>query len=302
VRRDSESLETITISGGVGSLYFATASQRLTIVASEDGSGAYTLELGEFKWRRGEYAAVEIVRTTTVQRDAAGTWSFTDDAEDLDIDLLVNPDGTGEYIDRSSRSIVAVDFDSDGTGPAGSIEMQPVPVFTVASSFPPVGTLGSLAPRCEVPPPSVETEEPAPETVTRVIVIDALVLFDFGEHELLDSAGLTLEGIADALIELDDPILIRGHTDSVGTDEDNLELSLRRAEAVKEQLVANGLTVEIDVEGVGETEPREPNKIDGVDNEAGRAANRRVEIVVLDENASCEDGTCEVVIEEEVSE
>lgn len=72
-------------------------------------------------------------------------------------------------------------------------------------------------------------------------------------------------------------IRIIGHTDDIGSEQDNLLLSLGRAEAVKQALVDRGVNDErIETEGKGETEPIAPN-----DTEEGRAENRRVEFIVL---------------------
>jgi outer membrane protein OmpA-like peptidoglycan-associated protein len=67
-----------------------------------------------------------------------------------------------------------------------------------------------------------------------------------------------------------------GHTDATGNDADNLRLSVERAERVKGALVAAGIAADrIEVEGRGATEPKAPN-----DTDAGRAQNRRVELMV----------------------
>ena len=55
-------------------------------------------------------------------------------------------------------------------------------------------------------------------------------------------------------------IRIIGHTDDIGSEQDNLLLSLGRAEAVKQALVDRGVNDErIETEGKGETEPIAPN-------------------------------------------
>ena len=72
-------------------------------------------------------------------------------------------------------------------------------------------------------------------------------------------------------------IRIVGHTDDVGSEQDNIALSLGRAEAVKRALTERGVEgVRIETEGKGESEPIAPN-----DSEEGRAENRRVEFIVL---------------------
>jgi outer membrane protein OmpA-like peptidoglycan-associated protein len=78
-------------------------------------------------------------------------------------------------------------------------------------------------------------------------------------------------------------VLIEGHTDSKGSPDLNLELSKRRAEAVKDWLVKKKRIPKsiITTRGFGETKPVAPNtNPDGSDNPQGRQQNRRVEITV----------------------
>jgi OOP family OmpA-OmpF porin len=72
-------------------------------------------------------------------------------------------------------------------------------------------------------------------------------------------------------------ISILGHTDSHGSDEKNLQLSTERAEAVKQYLLANSKFVasQIQAIGYGESKPIASNET-----AEGRAANRRVEVVI----------------------
>ena len=70
---------------------------------------------------------------------------------------------------------------------------------------------------------------------------------------------------------------IQGHTDNIGSDEANMQLSTRRAEAVKKYLVDNGIAADrIETRGFGEARP-----IDSNDTDLGRARNRRIEFVVI---------------------
>ena len=77
-------------------------------------------------------------------------------------------------------------------------------------------------------------------------------------------------------------IVLRGHTDSVGDDEANLRVSERRAEMVRDWLVEQGVGEErITVIAIGEQRPIAPNaQLDGTPDEAGRAANRRVDVTI----------------------
>ena len=103
------------------------------------------------------------------------------------------------------------------------------------------------------------------------------IYFDFASDKIKPESEPVLREIADALNH--NPtwkLRVEGHTDNIGGDDYNLNLSQRRAEAVKLALVtryhigAERLTPK----GFGATRPKEPN-----DTLAGRARNRRVELV-----------------------
>ena len=71
-------------------------------------------------------------------------------------------------------------------------------------------------------------------------------------------------------------ILIGGHTDDVGSDTDNLRLSEARARAVRDYLVAAGISAErLEYRGYGESRPLQPGN-----SEAARALNRRTTVEV----------------------
>lgn len=111
-----------------------------------------------------------------------------------------------------------------------------------------------------------------------VITLSGSVIFPSGKSELLPSARNKLSEVATALAQGDasSKIIIEGHTDSVGSPEMNQALSLRRAEAVRDELVAQGVPADrLSVQGFGPTRPIADNATP-----AGRANNRRVEIVV----------------------
>ncbi|MGE5640969.1 MAG: OmpA family protein, partial [Clostridia bacterium] len=72
-------------------------------------------------------------------------------------------------------------------------------------------------------------------------------------------------------------VIAIGHTDSIGTDEYNQKLSVRRAESVKSYLVSKGVEQNrVYTEGKGEKQPVATNKT-----KEGRQKNRRVEIEVI---------------------
>jgi outer membrane protein OmpA-like peptidoglycan-associated protein len=110
-----------------------------------------------------------------------------------------------------------------------------------------------------------------------VITLNGAVLFATGQSALLPIAQDRLQQVARALD--DNPtstFLIEGHTDSTGSAAANEELSRRRAEAVREFLVAHGVdAARVRAAGLGSSRPVADNKTP-----EGRANNRRVEIVI----------------------
>jgi OOP family OmpA-OmpF porin len=102
------------------------------------------------------------------------------------------------------------------------------------------------------------------------------VFFEFNQATLLPEAEALLEQVARWLLQNPQVrVEVRGHTDSVGTDEQNLRLSQQRAEAVRRYLIAQGVAPErIVAIGLGRREP-----IDTNDTPRGRARNRRVELI-----------------------
>jgi outer membrane protein OmpA-like peptidoglycan-associated protein len=119
---------------------------------------------------------------------------------------------------------------------------------------------------------------------TITMKLEGDVLFDFGKAEIKPEAEKTLDKVGTVVLQFPDgKVLIEGHTDSKGLPKVNLELSKRRAEAVKAWLVKNkGIPdSSITTEGFGEVNPVAPNiNPDGSDNPQGREQNRSVEIIV----------------------
>ncbi len=106
------------------------------------------------------------------------------------------------------------------------------------------------------------------------------ILFDFDSYELKDNAKKTLNAIIQILKKYpDQEIQISGHTDNIGKESYNQELSERRAEAVAKYLIQNGLSEnQISYKGYADKKPLYPN-----DSEENRAKNRRVEILIITE-------------------
>jgi outer membrane protein OmpA-like peptidoglycan-associated protein len=110
------------------------------------------------------------------------------------------------------------------------------------------------------------------------------VLFDYDKATLKPEAEIALKKVAVVLSQFpESKVTVEGYTDSKGTKSTNMQLSLARAQSVKDWLVTNGGVAApgIATKGFGEQYPIAPNKNkDGKDNPIGRALNRRVSIIV----------------------
>jgi OmpA-OmpF porin, OOP family len=109
--------------------------------------------------------------------------------------------------------------------------------------------------------------------------VSAEALFDFDKYVLKPQGRVALQNLGAQIrsqgLQVKD-IDIIGHTDSIGSDEYNMRLSERRAMAVRNFLVGEGVNSSIiGVSGMGERQPVASN-----DTDEGRALNRRVEVLV----------------------
>lgn len=109
------------------------------------------------------------------------------------------------------------------------------------------------------------------------------LLFDFDSDVLRPEAQANLRELATSLEKYgDSDLLVLGHTDAVGSTTYNQGLSERRAEAVAGYLGVRGVSrVRMGTRGLGETDPIAVN-----DTEAGRQANRRVEVTIFASEAA----------------
>ncbi len=104
------------------------------------------------------------------------------------------------------------------------------------------------------------------------------VFFDFNKSDLKPKSFFELDKLYSLLNENPEvKILIGGHTDNVGSEEYNLELSEQRARVVFQYLIDKGISsARLEYKGFGSTNPITINNT-----EQGRAKNRRTEIMVL---------------------
>ena len=131
--------------------------------------------------------------------------------------------------------------------------------------------------RPDVVPAPVVDLPPEPLRVT-IAFPEGAALTETAEQQL--ASVLESEAVAEGW-----PIVLRGHSDSTGSDAANLRASGRRAEAVAAWLAERGVDEDrIRIIPFGEQNPVAPNATpDGTPNEGGRARNRRVELTVAPE-------------------
>ncbi|MFH1703078.1 MAG: OmpA family protein [Nitrospirota bacterium] len=110
------------------------------------------------------------------------------------------------------------------------------------------------------------------------ITFDSGVLFDVDKATLRPNAKTNLIKLTAILNKYEDTdILIEGHTDSTGSEDHNMDLSIRRAQSVSSYLATNRvLPTRFNVVGYGETQPIADNAT-----LEGRQLNRRVEIAII---------------------
>ena len=110
------------------------------------------------------------------------------------------------------------------------------------------------------------------------ITFDSGILFDIDKASLRPAAIKNLNELATILNKYENTnVLIEGHTDAMGPEEYNLDLSNKRAQSVANQLAANKVDpTRFTIMGYGESQPVATNET-----VEGRQANRRVDIAIM---------------------
>ena len=247
--------------GGEGSGTYTNSETGENITVSSDGSGTYkskTLSINVSADGSGTYDNSE----TGVKINISSTGSGTYEDSKNNIKYNNNGNGGGTY----TSSTLNIINNGDGTALVNGQSVK-------AEKLPPVAKVGKF--------PKVESLKPVKSCGT-VITLQDGVLFDFGKYDLRPEAKATLAKLATVLNQAKVPAAqINGHTDSIGDDAFNQDLSEKRASAVATQLKADGVTANLETHGYGKTQPVADNtNADGSDNPAGRQANRRVEIYI----------------------
>jgi len=129
------------------------------------------------------------------------------------------------------------------------------------------------------PAPVAVTPAPAPVPVVKKIIHLDGVNFETGSNRLTGGSLNTLDSAVQALKAYpNNTIVVEGYTDDRGDAAMNQKLSQARAEAVRAQLISQGISASnVSAKGYGEANPTASN-----DTKAGRAQNRRVELRILE--------------------
>lgn len=141
-------------------------------------------------------------------------------------------------------------------------EPEPIPETEIA-----------LAPK---PEPEPEIQEETVEELLQTLDLSGIT-FLFASDEITQQGKLILDDVANVLTEHPEfDVIIEGHTDSIGEDSINLNLSQLRAQSVLSYLANTGIQVtRLTATGFGESAPIADN-----DSKEGRALNRRIEFTV----------------------
>jgi outer membrane protein OmpA-like peptidoglycan-associated protein len=108
-------------------------------------------------------------------------------------------------------------------------------------------------------------------------VASSRLLFEFDSIQLTKESAAQAESLVEVIKGSSSPLRILGHTDSIGSEEYNQKLSVRRANKIRELFQREGVSSRTEVKGLGESRAIATNQT-----AEGRAANRRVEIEVIE--------------------
>ncbi len=172
---------------------------------------------------------------------------------------------------------------NDAVGNRGDVDLLSVslvyklgrPAHSAPVYVPPAAVEPAPPPVAQpMPPPPPKAPAPTSEKVS----FAAETLFDFDKSAVKPAGKAALDDLLLKLKGMNTEVVVTvGHTDSVGSNEYNQKLSLRRAEAVKAYLVSKGVeATRVYTEGKGETQPLADNAT-----AEGRAKNRRVTVEVV---------------------
>lgn len=240
-----------------------------------------------FNWRFGLWGVDS--SGDEADDDHDGVWNSRDKCPDSPPGAIVDRDGCSEADDDHDG--VANRLDECPNTPAGdTVDEKGCSIVNKLAAPAPVdgdddgdGIVNSMD-ECPGTPPNTQVNKLGcpPERVESIILAD--LKFISGKAQLTPASDKKLKANIEKLYPIRSKIqkvIVEGHTDSVGRDAYNLELSRKRANTVKQKLIKylkiNGAKVH--AKGYGEEQPVADNKT-----ALGKAKNRRVEIQVIKED------------------
>jgi len=210
---------------------------------------------------------------------------------------LTDTYGSAEKDGKALDVVNGARFQYEGTRKFSGFELNvtvgvPFSVFRRTKSVAkaePAPVVQAIAPKpIEQPKPKVEerpcyTLEEITEMIDKrqsvvgktICAVDA-INFDFGKSTIKTESYQYLDRLAETLLHTNSSVVVKGHTDNVGSDSFNMTLSKKRAEAVVKYLTKKGIDKSrLSYEYYGSSRPIKDN-----DTEEGRTYNRRVEFEI----------------------
>lgn len=184
-------------------------------------------------------------------------------------------DGVPDSLDRCPGTPPGSTVDADGCPPPPAALEPPAPIPVQVIDTDGDGVLDG-SDSCPNTPKGLRVDATGCLVAQTTVLND--VQFEYDSSRLTGTAMEILKGVAASLkTQPDLRVEVSGHTDSLGPQAYNLNLSLNRAKAVEAFLVSEGVEASrLRVEGYGEFIPVASN-----DTEAGRLQNRRVEFKIM---------------------
>jgi len=257
-------LDRLSIFGRVGVMY-AEVDKKYSYTGGTLYINGIPKEMHPNQWGVGIKGGVGIQYDFTPRLGVRGEWEayhLEEDASDTGMDMSLWSIGVVYRFGRDPNAPVP---------PPEPVKVVVVKEVPVPAEPTVVQTVVEKEVVKEVPSPPVVIRKPVERVV---LATDAL--FDFDKSIVKPEGKAALKDLVKHL-QKDDKLIVTGHTDSIGSELYNLKLSQRRADAVKRELVAEGISADrIKTKAKGESSPIATNATD-----EGRAQNRRVEIDII---------------------
>ena len=229
----------------------------------EDAESFQTRDLSYVAWRKVQLANATAMITIQKESQAQSKEDYQATQGQIIADTKQDLSQTNTALSETNTALAA----SKQSGAMTAQQLSAEKVARAAADKRAADAMAALAKLAAV------KEEPR----GMVITLSGSVLFASNQSALLPEARTRLDQVAAVLLTTRERHLtVEGHTDSQGTDSHNMDLSQRRADAVRTYLVQKDYGADlIQANGMGEGSPVADNG-----SAEGRANNRRVEIVI----------------------